>query len=207
MRTRYIDRNLMSEVYSRNYSVVILSTGGLFHEQTCSRFTRLLGWLFVTMPEVKAKYKFTNTQILPMTKFQKYSTCSCVKYLLQCYGVHGNGEKNHSFNHSTPSTCGGISSSWCREESIMALPRMRMSDSLPNSWLVASPSSEPLLRARDETRSFTSTCSIFLASTDAQQAMWVTESLIVNRLYWWELRIPSRDLTDVTLVSEDAWRS
>ena len=155
MRTRYTDRNLMPEVYSRNYSVVLLSTGGLFHEQTCSRFTWLLGWLFVTMPEVKAKYKFTNTQILPMTKFQKYSTCSCVKYLLQCYGVHGNGEKNHSFNHSTPSTCGGISSSWCREESIMALPRMRMSDSLPNSWLVASPSSEPLLLAKDEARSFT----------------------------------------------------
>ena len=33
MRTRYTDRNLMSEVYFHNYSVVLLSTGGLFQDR------------------------------------------------------------------------------------------------------------------------------------------------------------------------------
>ena len=68
--TRYTDRNLVPEVFSHNYSVVLLSTGGhshgtglLFHEQTCSRFTRLLGWLFVTMPEIKAKDEGTFSRL------------------------------------------------------------------------------------------------------------------------------------------------
>ena len=47
-------------------------------------------------------------------------------------------------NYSTPSTSGkGKSSSWNLVESIKALPRMRVRDNLPNSWLVASLSSVP----------------------------------------------------------------
>ena len=81
----------------------------------------------------------------------------CVwKCLLRGFGVQMVIEKMQNFIHSTPSTSGGgMPSSWCREESIKALPRMRLSDSLPNSWLVASPSSEPLLLAKAEARSFT----------------------------------------------------
>ena len=48
-------------------------------------------------------------------------------------------------SHSTPSTSGrGKSASWRRVESIMAFARMRVSDNLPKSWLVTSPSSDPL---------------------------------------------------------------
>ena len=44
-----------------------------------------------------------------------------------------------------PSTSAwGKSASWHRVESIKALPRMRVRDNLPNSWLVTSPSSDPL---------------------------------------------------------------
>ena len=120
MRTRYTDRNLMPEVYSRNYSVVLLSTGGLFQDRRSVPRADLLqvhlvawlvGWkLYCGLSNTQIhKYKFTNTQILPITKFQKYSTCS-----------------------------------------------------------------------------------IFLASTDAQQVMRVTESLIVSRFYWWEYLLEIR---------------
>ena len=52
----------------------------------------------------------------------------------------------------------------------------------------------------------------FLASQDALEVMWVSEllsesALALNfklKLMWpWWVRIPTRDLTDVTLVSED----
>ena len=49
----------------------------------------------------------------------------------------------------------GISWSGDREESMMALPRMRQRESLPNNWLVTSFSSSPLLLARAVARSFT----------------------------------------------------
>ena len=62
----------------------------------------------------------------------------------------------------------------------------------------------------------------FLASPDALEVIVVTDSLMVSRLDWcdpgewwylkktwlmwlWWVRMPSRDLTDVTLASEDAF--
>ena len=52
--------------------------------------------------------------------------------------------------HSIPSTSAlGKSTSWQRVESIKALPRMRVRDNLPNSWLVTRPSSNPLHLAKE----------------------------------------------------------
>ena len=53
-----------------------------------------------------------------------------------------------SKNHKMPSISGGTKSPSCwREESIMALQRCSVRDNLPNSWLIASLSWEPLLLA------------------------------------------------------------
>ena len=61
-----------------------------------------------------------------------------------------------SLNHSMPSTSAwGKSASWHRVESIKALPRIRVRDSLPNIWLVTSPSSDPLHLAKAAASSFT----------------------------------------------------
>ena len=58
--------------------------------------------------------------------------------------------------HSMPSTSGnGKSASWWRVESIMALARIKVRDSLPKSWLVTSPSSHPLHLANAAASCFT----------------------------------------------------
>ena len=55
-----------------------------------------------------------------------------------------------------PSTSAwGKSASWHRVESIKALPRMRVRDNLPNSWLATSPSSDPLHLAKAAASCFT----------------------------------------------------
>ena len=55
-----------------------------------------------------------------------------------------------------PSISGRTKSlSWRREASIMALQRWRVRDNLPNSWLIASLSSEPLLLANAAAICFT----------------------------------------------------
>ena len=80
------------------------------------------------------------------------------KHLLLVRGADEIGVQNRNLsnasqspNYSTPSTSGkGKSASWHRVESIKALPRMRVRDNLPNSWLVTSPSSDPLHLAKAE---------------------------------------------------------
>ena len=57
-------------------------------------------------------------------------------------------EKQTYGDHIIPSTWGGTrESSLHLEESIKALPRIKVRDSLPNSWPVTSPSCRPLLLA------------------------------------------------------------
>ena len=65
-------------------------------------------------------------------------------FITKCYGGNMGYSTQIFHNYSTPSTSGkGKSSSWNLVESIKALPRMRVRDNLPNSWLVASLSSVP----------------------------------------------------------------